>query len=106
MIPSCGPNTSLNFADSEAMIKSPHSANPTPPPADIPLIALTIGFGQLTIFLTKGLKPISIALAVDSPGDHLGSVGQPPPAKSAPLQKPLPSPVIMTDLIELSSRFH
>ena len=73
IIPSCGPKTSLNFADSEAIIKSPQRANPPPPPAEIPLIALTTGLGQSTIYLTKGLNPISIALAVDSPGDHLGS---------------------------------
>ena len=102
MIPSCGPNTNLNFAVSETNIKSPHNAKPTPPPAAIPLIAFTTGLGQLTIFLTNGLKPISIALAVDSPGDHLGSDGQPPPARSAPLQKPRPSPVRTTVLISAS----
>ena len=90
----------MNFAVSAARIKSPHKAKPTPPPAAIPLIAFTTGFGQFTIFLTKGLKPISIAFAVDSPGDQLGSLGQPPPARSAPLQNPLPSPVRTTVLID------
>ena len=66
----------------------------------IPLISFTTGLVQFTIFLTKGLKPISMAFAVDSPGDHWGSLGQPPPARSAPLQNPLPSPVRTTVLID------
>ena len=79
---------------------SPHRASPTPPPAAMPFIAFIIGFFELTIFLTRGLKPISIAFAVALPADQPSSVGQPPLARSAPAQKPLPFPVIIIDLIE------
>ena len=43
MIPKLGPKTSLNFADVEAITISPQRANPTPPPAAIPLIAVITG---------------------------------------------------------------
>jgi hypothetical protein len=43
MIPKLGPKTSLNFAEVEAITISPQSANPTPPPAAIPLIAVITG---------------------------------------------------------------
>ena len=56
--------------------------------------------GKVEKLCIKGLNPISIAFAVDSPGDHFGSLGQPPPARSAPLQNPLPSPVRTTVLID------
>ena len=98
-MPSWFPKTNLNLADLEAIIISPLKASPAPPPAATPFMALTTGFGQFTIFLIMGFIPIIMLFAADSPADHSGSLGHPPPVKSAPEQKPLPSPVKITDLI-------
>ena len=42
-MPKLGPKTNLNFADVEAITMSPQRANPTPPPAAIPFIAVMTG---------------------------------------------------------------
>ena len=102
MIPRLGPKTNLNFADSEATIKSPDRAKPTPPPAAIPFIAVITGLSIEVINLIKGLKPISILFAPISPPDKPSSLGQPPFARSAPEQNPLPSPVIIITLESFS----
>ena len=101
IIPSCFPKTNLNLADLAAIKISPLNARPTPPPAAIPFIALMTGLGQATIFLIIGFKKSSILFAEIWPLVHSGLVGHPPPLKSAPEQKPLPSPVKIMDLTPL-----
>ena len=49
-------------------------------------------------FFIIGFKKSSILFAEISPLVHSGLVGHPPPLRSAPEQKPLPSPVKITDL--------
>ena len=92
----------MNLADSEATIRSPESASPTPPPAAMPFMAVITGLSIEVINLMRGLNPISILLAPDSPPVIPSSIGQPPLAKSAPEQKPLPSPVIIITLESFS----
>ena len=65
MIPRFGPKTSLNFADLAAITISPDKARPTPPPAAIPFIAVTIGLPDCVIAFTKGLKAVSIFFPAD-----------------------------------------
>ena len=67
IIPKFGPKTNLNFAEDEAITISPQRANPTPPPAAIPLMAVITGLFDWVIALTKGLKAFSILLKVASP---------------------------------------
>ena len=93
IMPNWGAKTRRNLALSAASTKSLDSARPTPPPAATPLIAVITGLGLSTTARTSGLKPISIELAVISPGVMPFSLGQLPPARSAPAQKPRPLPV-------------
>ena len=103
IIPKFGPKTNLNFADSAATTISPVSARPTPPPAAIPFIALTTGFVDCVIALTRGLKAFSILTEPASPGVKPLVLGHPPSTRSAPEQKPLPLPVIIIDRTFLSA---
>jgi hypothetical protein len=80
----------------------PDRAKPTPPPAAIPFIAVITGLSIEVINLINGLKPISILFAPISPPVIPSSLGQPPFARSAPEQNPLPSPVITITLESFS----
>ena len=101
-MPKFGPKTNLNLADSEATTISPERASPTPPPAAMPFIAVITGLSIEVINLIRGLNPISMLFAPASPPVMPSSLGQPPLAKSAPEQNPLPSPVMIITLESFS----
>ena len=91
----------MNFADLLAITRSPDSARPTPPPAAIPLTALTTGLFDWVMAFTSGLKAFSMLFAAASPGEIPLGFGHPPSTRSAPEQNPLPLPVSKTDLTSL-----
>ena len=103
-MPSLGPNVSTNLADSAAMQTSASRASPTPPPAATPLIAVTVGTDSVWKSSIMGFQRCSMPCAAPSPAVRLvGSPSCPPPARSAPLEKPRPSPVSTSARMEGSS---
>ena len=90
-------------AERAASTISQASARLAPPPAATPFTAATIGLGRARMARIIGLKRRSMAAPRSGWPAASGSPG-PPPARSAPAQKPRPMPVSRTARISLSSR--
>ena len=87
-------------AERAASTMSQASAKLAPPPAATPLIAPTIGLGSARMARIIGLKRRSMS-APRSGGRAASGSPVPPPARSAPAQKPRPVPVSSTARIVL-----